>query len=84
LQSQANLYQRQVDGYTVELNTKATILNKTQDKLTMVNRLSEQKIVDQTQAIKDHMDRIQKQVDVEKSIIQGISALKKLKILAEG
>ena len=84
LQSQANLYQKQVDGYTVELSTKATILNKTQDKLTMMNRLSEQKIVDQTQAIKEHMDRIQKQVDVEKSIIQGVSALKKLKILAEG
>lgn len=84
LQSQADLYQKQVDGYTVELNTKATILNKTQDKLSMVTRLSEQKIVDQTQAIKDHMDRIQKQVDMEKSLIQGISALMKLKILAEG
>ena len=84
LKNQASLYQQQVDGYTVQLSTKATILNKTQDKLTMVNRLSEQKIVDQTQAIKEHMDRIQKQVDVEKSIIQGVSALKKLKILAEG
>ena len=84
LQNQADLYQKQVDGYSVELNTKATILNTTQDKLTMMTRLSEQKIVDQTQAIKEHMGRIQKQVDLEKSMIQGVSALMKLKILAEG
>jgi outer membrane protein TolC len=84
LQSQADTYNKQVEGYGVELETKAIILNKTQDKLSLLNRLSEQKIVDQTQAIKEHMDRIQKQVDVEKSLIQGMSALKKLKILAEG
>lgn len=84
LQNQADTYNRQIEGYTVELETKATILNKTQDKLSMLNRLTELKVVDQSQALKEHMGRIQKQVDVEKSIIQGTSALKKLKILAEG
>jgi outer membrane protein TolC len=84
LQHQAQQYQSQVEGYSVQLQTKARILNKTQDKLTMVNRLSDQQIIEQTQTIKEHMERIRKQVDVEKSLIQGISALKKLKILAEG
>lgn len=84
LAHQAKQYQQQIDGYSVQLQTKATILNKTQDKLTMVKRLSDEQLVDQTQAIKEHMERIKKQVDVEKSLIQGLAALKKLKILAEG
>ncbi len=84
LQHQADLYQTQIEGCRVQFRTKATILNKTQDKLTMVKRLSDEQIVDQTQAIKEHMERIKKQVEVEKSLIQGIAALKKLKILAEG
>lgn len=84
LQHQANLYQQQMEGYSVQLQTKATILTKAQDKLTMVKRLSDEQIVDQTQAIKEHMERIKKQVDMEKSLIQGLAALKKLKILAEG
>ncbi len=84
LQHQADLYQTQIEGYSVQLQTKATIVNKTQDKLTMVKRLSDEQIVDQTQAVKEHMDRIKKQVEAEKSLIQGIAAIKKLKILAEG
>ena len=50
----------------------------------MLNRLTEQKVVDSTQAIQEHMTRIQKQLDMEKSMIQGVAAIKKLKILAEG
>lgn len=84
LKNQADLLNRQADGYGVELKTKAVILNKTQDKLSMLNRLTEQKVVDSTQAIQEHMARIQKQLDMEKSMIQGMAALKKLKILAEG
>ena len=84
LQNQADVYNRQVEGYGVELTTKATILNRTQDKLSLLTRLSDQKVVDSTQAIQEHMARIQTQVDMEKSLIQGASALKKLKILAEG
>jgi outer membrane protein TolC len=83
LQHQADLYAAQMEGYSVQLQTKARILNKAQDKLTMVNRLSEQQLVEQSRAIKEHMERIKKQVEVEKSLIQGVSALKKLKILAE-
>jgi outer membrane protein len=84
LQNQADGYQQQADGYGVELKTKAVILNKTQDKLSMLTRLTEQKVVDSTQAVQEHMSRIQKQLDVEKSIIQHVAAVKKLKILAEG
>ena len=84
LKNQADLLNRQADGYGVELKTKAVILNKTQDKLSMLNRLTEQKVVDSTQAIQEHMTRIQKQLDMEKSMIQGVAAIKKLKILAEG
>jgi len=84
LKNQVELLNRQADGYGVELKTKAVILNKTQDKLSMLNRLTEQKVVDSTQAIQEHMTRIQKQLDMEKSMIQGVAAIKKLKILAEG
>lgn len=84
LKNQADILNRQADGYGVELKTKAVILNKTQDKLSMLNRLTEQKVVDSTQAIQEHMTRIQKQLDMEKSMIQGVAAIKKLKILAEG
>lgn len=83
LQHQANQYVAQVEGYSVQLQTKARILNKAQDKLTMVNRLSEQQLVEQSRAIKEHMERIKKQLEVEKSLVQGITALKKLKIMAE-
>lgn len=84
LKNQADLLNRQADGYGVELKTKAVILNKTQDKLSMLKRLTEQKVVDSTQAIQEHMTRIQKQLDMEKSMIQGVAAIKKLKVLAEG
>lgn len=84
LQNQVEIYQQQATGYGVELKTRAVILNKTQDKLTMLNRLTEQKVVDATQAIQEHMSRIQKQLDVEKSLIQQMATLKKLNVLAEG
>ncbi len=84
LKTQAQLYEQQIEGFSVRLQTKATILNKTQDKLTMVSRLSDQQIVDQTQAIKEHIERIKKQLEVDKSLMEGVSALKKLKILAAG
>ncbi len=84
LQQQVNLYQTQVEGRLVSLKTKATVINSTQDKLNLVERLSDHQIVDQTQAIREHMSRIQKQVDAEKILIEQLSALKKLQILAEG
>lgn len=84
LEHQAKLYNSQIEGYEIQLRTKATLLKKAQDKLTLVKRLSDQRIIDQTQAIKEHRERIRKQLEVEKSILQGVSALKKLKVMAEG
>lgn len=82
LKNQAEQLQNTVETHTVLLQTKATIVNKTQDKLTMEKRLSDQQLIDQTQAIQDHINRIQRQLDTEKSLIQGVAALKKLKIMA--
>jgi outer membrane protein TolC len=84
LSHQVQLYQSQVEGQGVTLKTKATIINSTQDKLNLVERLSDKQIVDQGQLIKEHISRIQKQVDAEKVMIEQLSALKKLKILSEG
>lgn len=84
LKHQAKIYNSQIEDYSIQLQTKATILNKTQDKLTMVSRLSEQQVVDQSRAIKEHMERIKKQIEVEMSLIQGLAALKKLRILSGG
>lgn len=84
LSQQVRLYQSQVEGQGVTLKTKATLINSTQDKLNLVERLSDKQVVDQGQLIKEHIARIQKQVDAEKVMIEQLAALKKLKILAEG
>jgi hypothetical protein len=67
----------------VLLETKAVILNRTQDKLTMDNRLSEMQVVDKTKAIQDHIARIHKQLDTEKAWIQKLSAAHKLRVVEE-
>lgn len=82
LKHQAGIYKTQVDTYTVQLKTKATILRKTDAKVDMLQRLSEQQVIEQTQAAKERIQRIQSQLQVEKSIIQAIVALKKLKIMS--
>lgn len=81
LKQQAEGYQQQVDTQHVLLETKAVILNRTQDKLTLDRRLSEQQVIDKTKAIQDHIARIQKQLEMEKSLIQSRSALKRLQTL---
>lgn len=81
IQYKANTLEQQADTQGVLLKTKATILNQTQEKLTMETRLSEQQLVDKTQAIQDHIHRVRRQLDMEKSLIQKISALKKLQIM---
>jgi hypothetical protein len=84
LAHRAEGFQQKVHTQTVLLGTKAVILNKTQDKLTMDNRLSEQQVIDRTQTIQDHIARIHRQLDTEKALIQQISAAKKLKVLEGG
>lgn len=84
LRHKAETLEQQVDTHTVLLKTKATILNKTQDKLTMENRLSEKQLIDKTQAIQDHIARIRRQLETETTLVQGIAALKKLRILEMG
>jgi CO dehydrogenase/acetyl-CoA synthase gamma subunit (corrinoid Fe-S protein) len=84
LKHQAKTLEQQVDMHTVLLKTKATILNKTQDKLTMEDRLSEKQLVDKTQAIQDHIERIRRQLETETTLVQGLAAMKKLRILEMG
>jgi outer membrane protein len=83
LRHQVNVYTNQVDGSGVQLKTRATIVNQSQDKVQMLNRLSEQKVVDQVQPIKEQIDQIYKHLELEKTTIEGVAALKKLKIMAE-
>lgn len=83
LKHQALVYQQEVTGYGVQLNTKATLINKTQDKLSMVKRLSEEGAIYQTQAIQEHIERIKKQVEAERVMIQRAAAALKFKTLSE-
>jgi outer membrane protein len=82
LKNQAQVLLTQAQAYSVQLKTKATILNKTQDKMSMLERLSEQQVIERSQTVKEHIQRIQRQVQVESSIIQGLAAQKKLELLS--
>jgi hypothetical protein len=84
LKHQAKALAQQVDMNTILLKTKATIPNKTQDKLALEDRLSERQLVDKTQAMQDHIARIRRQLETETTLVQGITALKKPKILELG
>lgn len=83
LKTQAQLLESQTLAYQVQLKTKATILNKTQDKMSMLQRLSEQQVVDKSQAIKEHIQRIQRQLQLENAQIQAVVANLKLLIFTE-
>jgi outer membrane protein len=82
LKNQAKVLATQAQAYSVQLRTKATILNKTQDKMSMLQRLSDQQMIEKSQTVKEHIQRIQRQVQVENSIIQGVAAQKKLQLLS--
>lgn len=84
LKNQAEVWRTQAKAYSVQLKTKATIMNKTQDKMIMLERLSDQQVIEQSQSVKEHIQRIQRQLQVENSIIQGIVAQKKLQLLSVG
>jgi len=84
LKNQAKVLETQAKAYSVQLQTKATILNKTQDKMSMLQRLSDQQVVEKSQTVKEHIQRIQRQVQVESSIIQGLAAQKKLQFYSSG
>lgn len=81
LKHRAETLSQQADTHGVLLKTKATIVNRTQDKLTMEIRLSEKQLIDKTQAIQDHIERIRRQLDAEKALILQTSALIKLRIM---
>jgi NifU-like protein involved in Fe-S cluster formation len=49
----------------------------------MMARLADSKVVDQAQTIKDQIERIYKQLDLERAQIEGTAALKKLKLMTE-
>lgn len=84
LLSRVEGFQQQMNTQAVLLETKAVILNRTQDKLTMDNRLSEMQVIDKAKAIQDHISRIQRQLDTEKALIQKLSAAEKLKVMDTG
>lgn len=84
LKQQADLYQTQVSGRLVSLKTKVIVLNSAQDKLQLVERLTENQVVDATQEIQAQLHRGQQQMAAEKALIEQMAALKKLQILAEG
>lgn len=84
LKQQADLYQTQVRGRLVSLNTKVTILQSAQSKLQLVERLTESQVVDTTQKILAQLGHAQQQMAAEKALIEQMAALKKLQILAEG
>ena len=84
LQHRAEGFQQTLNTQAVLLETKAVILNRTQDKLTMDDRLSERQIVDKTKAMQDHIARIRQQLDAEQALIRRMAAAKKLKVLEAG
>jgi outer membrane protein TolC len=84
LKNQARLLEKQAKFYSVQLKTKATIVNKTQDKMSMLKQLSDEQLVEKTQTTKAHIQRIQHQVEVESAMIQSLAAIKKLQLLAAG
>ncbi len=84
MKNQVAVLTSQAQGYSVQLKTKAVILNKTQDKMSMLQRLSDQQVIEQAESVKEHIQRIQRQLQVESSIIQGVAAMKKLQFISIG
>jgi len=84
LKNQAQVWSKQAQAYSFQLKTKATIVNKTQDKMSMLQRLSDQQVIEQSQSVKEHIQRIQRQLQMENSVIQGVAAFKKLQLLSVG
>jgi len=84
LKNQARILETQAKSYSVQFRTKATILNKSQDKMSMLQRLSDQQVIEKMQTTKAHIQRIQQQVQLESATIQSLVAQKKLQLLASG
>ena len=83
LKTQAQVLESQAQAYSVQLKTKATILNKTQDKMSMLQRLSDEQVIEKSQSVKEHIQRIHRQLQVESSMIQAVAAKKKLQMFVD-
>lgn len=84
LTHQAQQYEAKVQGFTVQLGTKARILKRAQYKQELLLRLSEQQMIEQSQLLQENMGALKKQLDADKIRIQSVAALKKRQILEEG
>ena len=74
--------QQELETANAETLTKGTVVNKSQDKLTMLGQLSDQGVVDKTLPLTEHISRIRRQLEAEKQLIQKSSALRKMQIMA--
>ena len=84
LSHEAQQYESQVQGLTVQLGTKARILQRTQYKQELLTRLSDQQMIEQSQLLQENIDTLKKQLESDKIRIQSIAALMKRQFLEEG
>lgn len=84
LRHQARVYQQTIQTHQVQLSAKAEIVSQSQDKLQMINRLSEQRLISKTQMLKEQMGQIKHQLELEKAMVEETSTIKKLQVLSAG
>jgi outer membrane protein TolC len=69
--------------YNKEISNQQDLLNKVNDKLDMIDKLDEQQLVNKTEVLTNKEELLSQKLELEKSITNKISNIKKLQILTE-
>jgi len=69
--------------YTSGVASQKDMLNKVEDKLAMVERLSAQKLIDRTDFLNQKIELLTRRLELTKAVIAKTSAVKELEILSE-
>lgn len=72
---------KEVLAYKQELETKKELLKNVQNKTAMIERLKNQQITDEVVALNQEIELINQRLELEKTSVSKIAAIKKLNIL---
>ncbi len=68
--------------YTNGIENQKDMLDKTEAKLTMTERLTEQKVIEWAELLKQKIELVNQRYELARAIIQRVSAVKELQILS--